>query len=270
MVPNSTFNKPHGKKNGKSMRLKRYLWLGLVTLAFLICLLPAYSQQIGQRHSVFQVSTLGALNTGVYEGAATFAEIKQYGNFGLGTFDGLEGELVALDNEFYQIKNDGSVYPVTDEMKTPFAAVTFFRKERSLRLPGQLTYQTLQKGIDRQLSTQNLPYAIRIQGIFPYLKVRSVPKQRLPYPPLSEVVKHQQTVFELRNVRGTLVGFRMPQYLKSINVAGYHFHFITSDRKAGGHLLEGEFLNPVADVETLRDWQMVLPNHTAFEQAMLD
>jgi acetolactate decarboxylase len=115
-----------------------------------------------------------------------------------------------------------------------------------------------------------LPYAIRIQGTFPYLKVRSVPKQTLPYPPLSNVVSQQQRVFELRDVRGTLVGFRLPQYLKSVNVAGYHFHFITSDRKAGGHLLDGEFLNPIADVETLRDWQMMLPNHTAFAQASLE
>ncbi len=252
------------------MRLKSYFWLGLVAIAFLICLLPVYSQQIGQRHSVFQVSTLGALNTGVYEGATTFAEIKQHGNFGLGTFDGLEGELVALDNKFYQITADGVAHAVMDEMKSPFVAVTFFQKERSLRIPGQLTYQTLQQGIDRQLSTQNLPYAIRIQGLFPYIKVRSVPKQTLPYQALSEVVKHQQTIFELRNVRGALVGFRMPQYLKSVNVAGYHFHFITSDRKTGGHLLEGEFLNPIADVETLHDWQMILPDLTAFERAVLD
>jgi acetolactate decarboxylase len=118
--------------------------------------------------------------------------------------------------------------------------------------------------------TQNLPHAIRIQGTFPYLKVRSVPKQTQPYSPLSEVVGKQQRVFELRNVRGTLVGFRLPQYLKSVNAVGYHLHFISSDHKIGGHLLDGEFLNAIADVETLRDWQMTLPDNTAFAQATLD
>ncbi len=132
-----------------------------------------------------------------------------------------------------------------------------------------MNYQQLQQQINKKLPSANLPYAIRLKGNFPYLKVRSVPKQTPPYQPLKDVVSQQQIVFELRNVRGTLVGFRLPQYLKDVNVAGYHFHFLADDLKAGGHLLEGVFINPVAEVETLRDWQMKLPNHTAFEQASL-
>ena len=252
------------------MKLKRYLWIVFAFIALSISVLPSYSQRLLQHHPGFQVSTLGALSIGVYEGAATLGELKQHGNFGLGTFEGLDGEMVAIGNDFYQIKTDGVAYAVPDQIKTPFATVTFFQKERSLHLAGQMNYQELQQGINQQLPSQNLPYAIRIQGIFPSLKVRSVPKQKLPYPSLNTVVSQQQTVFELRNARGTLVGFRMPPYLKSINVAGYHFHFITSDRKAGGHLLDGEFLNPVADVEALRDWQMALPDNTAFEQASLE
>ena len=251
------------------MKLKRYLWLA-VFVAIALSVLPAYYQQVHQLPSGFQVSTLGALNVGVYEGATTLAQLKLYGDFGLGTFEGLDGEMVGLDGKFYQVKSDGVAYPVAEDAKTPFSVVTFFHKERSLRLAGQMTYQDLQQQIDKQLPTQNLPYAIRIQGIFPYLKVRSVPKQSLPYPPLSDVVSQQQTIFELRNVRGTLVGFRMPQYLKSVNVAGYHFHFITGDRFSGGHLLDGEFLNPRADIETLHDWQMILPDNTAFKQALLE
>jgi len=102
------------------------------------------------------------------------------------------------------------------------------------------------------------------------LKVRSVPKQTPPDRPLNDVVSQQQIVFELQNVQGTLVGFRLPQYLKGVNVAGYYLHFITSDRKAGGHLLDGAFLNPVVDVETLQDWQINLPNNTAFQKAPLE
>lgn len=252
------------------MKIKRYVWVVAFFIIFGMGMLPVYSQQHLQLPLGFQVSTFGALNIGVYEGAATLAELKQHGNFGLGTFEGLDGEMVVLNGKAYQIKMDGVAYPVSDKAKTPFSAVTFFRSERSLRLTGQTTYQELQQQIDKQLSTSNLPYAIRLQGTFPYLKVRSVPKQTLPYPPLKDVVSQQQRIFELRNVRGTLVGFRLPQFLKSVNVAGYHFHFITSDRSTGGHLLEGEFLDPVVDVETLQDWQMKLPNNTAFKQALLE
>lgn len=252
------------------MKLKRYLWIVVCLIVLAVSVLPAYSQQRLQPYRGFQVSTLGALNIGVYEGAATLAKLKGHGDFGLGTFEGLDGEMVVLNGKFYQIKSDGVAYPVTDDIRTPFSVVTFFRREKLLRLTGQMTYQELQQQINERLSTPNLPYAIRLEGTFPYLKVRSVPKQTPPYRPLSEVVSQQQSVFELRNVRGTLVGFRLPQFLKDVNVAGYHFHFITSDRKAGGHLLDGKFLNPVADVETLRDWQMMLPNNIAFEKASLE
>lgn len=252
------------------MKQKRYLWLPVLLVAIAVSILPAYSQQVRQLASGFQVSTLGALNVGVYEGAATLAQIKQQGDFGLGTIEGLDGELVGLDGKFYHVKADGITYPVADEVKTPFATVTFFHTDDSLRLNGQMNYLELQQQIDARLPTQNLPYAIRIRGNFPYLKVRSVPKQSPPYMPLSDVVSQQAAIFDLRNVRGTLVGFRMPQYLKSVNAAGYHFHLITSDRSSGGHLLDGEFLHPKADIETLRDWQMMLPDNTAFGQAPLE
>jgi acetolactate decarboxylase len=251
------------------VKLKRYFWFAVILIALIVGVLPTFSQQASPS-SGFQVSTLGALNLGVYEGATTLAELKQHGDFGLGTFEGLDGEMVALDGKFYQIKTDGLAYPIADEIKTPFATVTFFRKERSLQLSGQITYEGLQQQISNLLPTPNLPYAIRIQGTFPHLKVRSVPKQIPPYPTLSEVVSKQQIVFELQNVKGILVGFRMPQYLKSVNATGYHFHFITSDLKAGGHLLNGEFMNPIIDVQTLRDWQMTLPNNSAFGKALLE
>ena len=262
------------------MKLKRYLWIAVCLIALAVSVLPAYSQQVLRPHKFlrphtgfhtgFQVSTLGALNVGVYEGAATVAELKHHGDFGLGTLEGLDGEMVILDGKIYQIKADGVAYSVTDNSKTPFSAVTFFRREGSLRLTGQMTYQELQQQIDEQLPTSNLPYAIRLQGTFSSLKVRSVPKQTPPYRPLNDVLSEQQAVFELHNVQGTLVGFRLPQYLKGVNAAGYHFHFITSDRKAGGHLIDGAFFNPVVDVETLQNWQMMLPNNTAFEQASLE
>lgn len=251
------------------MKLKRYLWLTVLLATIAFSVLPAYSQQFFQPRRVFQVSTLGALNVGVYEGATTLAQLKQQGDFGLGTIEGLDGELVGLDGKFYHVKTDGIAYPVADEVKTPFATVAFFHTERSLRLNGQMNYQELQQQIDTGLPTQNLPYAIRIRGVFPYLKVRSVPKQLPPYLPLSDVISQQAAIFELRNVRGTLVGFRMPQYLESVNAAGYHFHLITSNRTSGGHLLDGEFLDSRVDIETLHDWQMMLPDNTAFKQAPL-
>jgi acetolactate decarboxylase len=251
------------------MKSQRSLWIVGCLLALALSVFPTEVQSRFPSHPGFQVSTLAALDAGVYQGAATVAELKRHGNFGLGTFEGLDGEMVMLDGKVYQIKADGVAGLIADGVRTPFAAVTFFHPEQSLRLDGAMTYEQLQQQITQQLPTSNLPYAIRLRGTFPYLKVRSGPKQTPPYRPLKEV-KQQQRVFEWHNVRGTLVGFRLPPFLKRVNVAGYHFHLITSDRKAGGHLLDGEFLNLIAEVEPLRDWQMRLPHHPAFEQAKLE
>jgi acetolactate decarboxylase len=253
------------------VKLKQYLWQ---VAAFLVVLIifasPAYSRLSNQTHTGIQISTLSALNAGVFQGATTFDKLKAFGNFGLGTLEGLDGEMVLLDGKFYQIKTDGIAYSVADQATTPFAVVTFFQRPRSLHLKGQFTYQQLQQQIDQQLPTTNTPYAIRVQGAFPALKVRSVPKQSPPYRSLNEVVSQQQKIFEMQNVQGTLVGFRLPQYFKGLNVAGYHFHFMTRDRKTGGHLLEGTFLNPMVDVEIVQNWQITLPKNSAFEQAALE
>jgi acetolactate decarboxylase len=173
------------------MLIKRtqYLWIAVLFLVLALRILPAYSNQILQPHAGFQVSTLGALSAGVYQGSATVAQLKQHGDFGLGTFEGLDGEMVVLDGKVYQVKTDGVAYAVADRVKTPFYTVTSFRKDRSLPLTGKMTYRAMQQQIDRQLPSLNLPYAIRIQGTFPELKVRSVPKQTPPYRPLSDVVK---------------------------------------------------------------------------------
>lgn len=256
------------------MKLKQYLWIVICLIALAVSVLPAYSQEFFQAHAGFQVSTLGALQAGVYQGAATIAELKHHGNFGLGTLEGLDGEMVILDGKFYQIKSDHVAYPVADGSKTPFSTVTFFCRWRSFHLPGKMNYQELQRQIDIHLPKQNLPYAIRIKGSFPSLRVRSVPKQAPPYRHLKDVLSQQQVEFKLpnvgTNVQGTLVGFRLPQYFKDVNQAGYHFHFIKSDSTTGGHLLDGVFINPTVDVQPLQHWQIMLPNNTAFEQALLE
>jgi acetolactate decarboxylase len=249
---------------------KQYIWMAGLFIALAISVLPAYSQQILQPQTGFQVSTLAALNAGVYQGSATVAQLKQHGDFGLGTFEGLDGEMVAIDGSVYQVKADGVADAVADNVKTPFYTVTSFRKDRSLPLTGQITYQAMQQQIDTQLPSLNLPYAIRIQGTFPELKVRSIPKQIPPYRPLNDVLKQQQRIFDLQNVRGTLVGFRLPQYLNGVNVGGYHFHFLTRDRRAGGHVIDGKFLDPIADLDSLHDWKIVLPDNAAFAQASLE
>ncbi|MEW6418295.1 MAG: acetolactate decarboxylase, partial [Nitrospirota bacterium] len=205
---------------------------------------------------------------GVYDGNITYKEIKTHGDFGIGTFHGLDGEMIGFNGEFYQIKEDGVAYPVEDLMKTPFAIVTFFEPDETIVIDNPLDFEQLSEYIDNQIPTKNIFYAMRIDGDFSYMKVRSVPKQQKPYPPISEVIKNQP-VFEFNNVKGTIVGFRFPEYMKGVNVPGYHFHFITEDRKAGGHILEMQIKEAKADIDYTSEFYMVLPENDEFYKADL-
>jgi acetolactate decarboxylase len=219
-------------------------------------------------HEIFQTSTINALLEGVYDGEVTYGELRQHGDFGLGTFNGLDGEMIALDGEFYQVRSDGQARPVEDGQKTPFAVVQFFQPEFEQSLDDELDYNQLQEELHKHHQSVNFFYAVRVDGFFSYMKTRSVPRQQQPYPALVEVAR-EQPVFEFNDVEGTLAGFRFPDYAAGMNVPGYHLHFITRDRKAGGHVLDLRLKKGNLFVEHTANFHMELPEAGAFLEADL-
>ena len=160
-----------------------------------------------------------------------------HGDFGLGTFTGLDGEMVVTGGTCYQVKADGIARPCDPSSGVPFAAVTYFSPDLTVPdiVAGNMTELTAV--LDRSLPDRKLFYAIRIEGTFPYIRARSPPAQAKPYPALADALAHQ-AVFEFRNVTGTVIGFYTPASAAGLNVAGYHLHFITADRTRGGHVLD--------------------------------
>jgi len=205
---------------------------------------------------------------GVLEGQTPYFVVEARGDFGIGTFGDLDGEMLAVDGAFYQIKSDGHAYPVEPSLKTPFASVTYFDRDFAFSVPGKLDYPAFLAYLDGKLPTKNVPYAVRVEGTFEFVKTRSVPRQSKPYPKLAEVVK-TQPVFEFKNVKGTLVGFRFPDYMRGVNVPGYHFHFITADKTAGGHVLELTTDRVDASLDASPGFSMRLPETEAFDTADL-
>jgi len=193
---------------------------------------------------------------------------KTHGDFGIGTFDRLDGEMLALDGNYYQIKTDGIAYPVSGNMTTPFATVTHFEADENFRVEKPMNLTELEQYLDRNLPSENLFYAIKVDGNFTYLKARSAPKQGKPYRKLAYAVSNQ-TVFEFENISGTLAGFRTPDYVNGINVPGYHLHFITANRSAGGHVLELELENGTAALDTTSAFFMELPTSGNFSKVEL-
>jgi acetolactate decarboxylase len=212
---------------------------------------------------LFQASALSALSEGDFRGDMTYRDLKKHGDTGLGTFDGLDGEMIGLDGEFYQIKSDGSVHLVDDSMKAPFAEVAFFKPDRTILLNESMNGRQFESFLDDQLPTKNIFFVLKIEGAFTSIKARSVPKQNRPYPALADVIK-DQSVFEFHNIRGTLIGFRCPAYTTGINAPGYHFHFISADRKSGGHVLEFQVQSVKIEIDDISEFSMVLPGGRDF------
>ena len=186
---------------------------------------------------VYLCAPVNALVEGIYQEKIPLTKIRRHGDFGLGTFDGLDGEMVMLDGCVYQIAGDGRVREVKEEdAATPFACVTFYAPASHDDLDEELDYTDFLDWILRLLPSPNLFYALRIEGSFAHVRVRSVPRQE-NYRPLVDVAA-DQPVFEFTEVEGTLAGFFSPAFLESLTVPGLHLHFLSNDRTQGGHLLE--------------------------------
>ena len=186
-------------------------------------------------HVLFQASTIGALLDGSFDGDLTFAELGERGDLGLGTLNGLDGEMIAVDGEFFRADVDGELTEVGERERTPFAVVKWFEPTVEGEITAGLDHEATLAALDAMARSES-SFAVRLDGRFASVRARSVPRQAPPYRPLAEVVADQH-VFELTDVEGSMVGFRFPTYVEGIEVAGYHLHFVDAVRRRGGHVL---------------------------------
>jgi len=223
----------------------------------------AQQADAGGRDVLYQTSTIGALLQGVYDGNTTVGDLRTHGDVGLGTINCLDGELVILNGRFFTVEHSGKVRELPPETMTPFAAITWFERDRGGLLEDVSGLQALTDSLDAVLDSDNLCYAVRISGTFNYVKTRSVPRQEPPYLPLAEVVK-DQAIFEYQKVSGTIVGFRMPPFVGGINVPGWHLHFLADDLSGGGHLLDCRFDAATAQIDETDGIMLSLPQTEGF------
>ena len=224
---------------------------------------------IGDHGTLFQVSTAGALVEGLYRGVVTVAELRDHGDFGIGTLAGLDGEMVALDGRFYQARADGAVVEVADSARCPYAVVTRFTPvENERRVIDEATdLAVLHAHLDGLRESANAFYAIRVDGRFDSVLTRSV-SPTAEGVPLAEAAA-AQTEMEFSDVQGTLVGFWSPGFLGGALVSGYHLHFLSDDRQSAGHLLACSGRSLAALVRRESEFRLSLPESAAFLRADL-
>ncbi len=211
----------------------------LVVWVILSALLCGFAKQVVDKETLYQGSTIEALLAGNYDRVDTVKNIKAKGNIGLGTFDGLDGEMIVADGKIYKVAKTGVVTEEPDNSGSPFYAVTTFNADvkGSLKEVTDTAMVDLKKYMDTLRPRGDLPYAIRIKCKAKTIKVRSVGPYKQPYPLLSDAIK-EQAVFEYTDISGVIAGFWMPDYLGNANAANYHLHFISDDHTKGGHVLD--------------------------------
>jgi acetolactate decarboxylase len=222
----------------------------------------ALSEYLGvPAHTLFQVSTSGARVAGVSDRDVSVRSILEHGDFGLGTFADFGGEMLVLDGRVYGVRGGGSVSEASRETGAPFAVVTRFSPEVDTAVSPVRSFKDLGERCDAYRTSGNIFYAIRLDGRFK--RVRASPGSGLVE------AADAQSEFSFTDIDGTLVGVWSPAFSSAFSVAGYHFHFISGDRRHGGHLLDVETAGLRLRVEALTDFHLALPSSEAFLKAEL-
>ncbi|MEN9848449.1 MAG: alpha-acetolactate decarboxylase [Pseudomonadota bacterium] len=236
------------------------------------CLLSS-ALALAEQDTLTQMYTHNSLVKRLYDGEFSIKDLKPFGDFGLGTLNSFDAEVVIVDGHYYRVNEDGKAEEAEDDALLPYAAVTDFNADQSFQIPAGLNFAQLGKQIDTHLPTLNGFYAVRIDATFKYVKAR-VLRHTAPLTKSLEQARNEQAIFEFKNVEGTLVGFRCPSFVKGINTPGYHLHFIAKDGKAGGHIVDLSTDVSTVEVDRLHKFTLMLPenpkapfNTTEFEPA---
>lgn len=218
-------------------------------------------------HTLFQVSTSAALVEGLYQGAVQVSRLLGHGDFGLGTFIDLDGEMVVLDGVCYQVSSTGTVAKVEGDRLIPYAVVTRFNAEFSKQIDPLDGYSRLVSVCDELRDSDNVFYAFRVEGRFSFVKTRVM--KAVPEGTGLKTAASGQKEFLFKEVEGTLVGLWSPGFAGSFSVPGYHFHFLSSDRKKGGHVLECQASGVAVAGCAMNEMHVSLPETEEFLKADL-
>jgi acetolactate decarboxylase len=228
----------------------------------------ALSQYLDQPlHTLFSVSTSAAIVEGLYQGALRISRLLEHGDFGMGTFIDLDGEMVVLEGVAYQIAAGSSIRIAPPDTLIPYAVVTHFKEEVSNKEAAFGSFNEATGLCDAMRGSENLFYAFRIAGQFDTVSAR-VMRPVGHGTGLANAAQMQEEL-TFQEVAGSIVGLWTPGYASSLSVPGYHFHFISDDRTRGGHVLDCVASRASIRACSIADLHVALPETVEFLRADL-
>jgi alpha-acetolactate decarboxylase len=174
--------------------------------------------------TLYEHGTLAALMAGNFDGTITVGDLLKHGSMGIGTFTGLDGEVVILNNEVYQAVSSGQVNHITDMDATmPFASVHFPAEQQDITLRN-VNFAKLNNDFVKEHKLANVFAFLQLSGEFEHVKIRNCSETRKTIPdftrcratsilslrlkifpgPLS-VIMHQKFLARLRQRAGIFI-----------------------------------------------------------------
>ncbi|WP_457126925.1 acetolactate decarboxylase [Mucilaginibacter sp. HD30] len=214
---------------------------------------------------LFQYGIASAFIGGVYQGSLPVKEIKAMGDFGLGAPDLLDGELTILNGIVYQTRANGETTTPKEDFTTSFAFTTFFKADTVFYLSTSSDKAAVSEKISRFLQHKNSVYALKITGEFKDMKTRAFPAvDAVTSAPLITFMDKQR-IFNYKNCSGFLVGYYFPEYLNGLNIAGYHFHYLSQDKTKGGHVLDFLSSSLKIEIAEIKAVAIKIPSDNSFQ-----
>lgn len=244
----------------QAQNLKQFF---MILLAWLSGLSFLHAQIIPD--NIFHYSTMEALRNAAYTGDITISKLQKKGDFGLGTFNQLDGELIALDGKFYRIAANGKVELANLESKVPFSSLTHFVKDQSIILKNIKDFDALQQAILKVLPSPNHFYAIRINTTFDTIVTGGAIKVKEDETRGIATFMKTRPLYHATKSSGTIIGFYCPPYVGGIDLSPFHFHYLSGDKKYGGHLVSGNFAKAntiTVELDVKEQYEIQLPAHT--------
>lgn len=263
------------------MRLKTMVWdgkkklfaaalAGVLTLGTGAGVSEAAAAPV-ERESIAQIALLQSLAQGYFGGTINAGELRALGDTGIGTFEGLNGEMIVLDGVVYQALGDGRVIVAPDSTIIPYATVTYFDADIAVELKNVKNKADFEKALNKAVHKHgaNSFYMVKLPAEFSSVLFRSEYGSKEPYPTLVEALKGKQTEFTEKNIKGTLVGLYCPSYMGELNSVGWHFHFISDDKQKGGHILDLSLKEGTVQLDKTDKFTMILHDDKKFQEINL-
>lgn len=247
---------------------KRNILIPIILVISLLFITGCQTTDNKNKDVLYQVDLLQSLTLGQYDGVISVEEFQKHGDIGIGTFEGVNGEMIVLDGKVYQALSDGSVVEASAKETIPFATVTFMENDIEKKDFAASDMADLKNKLDAIVKENGINhfYMVRIDGKCDEIKVRSELKQEKPYKPLDEALATDQREFTFNNSEGTIVGLYCPPYMDKLNTAGWHFHYITKDRKQGGHMLDVKNYTGTLSMDKTSEFDMYCPENEIFDK----